>query len=93
LIENRPSQKFIPLSPGSNSEPKLVPRSIKNGMEMVLVYNGRSYNPPVIDSGNVKTAPPNASITMTGSEQYVNSGWLVPTVGQNFFPPSQENIL
>jgi len=81
------STKFIPLSPGSNSEPDIVPGSIKNGMEMVLVYNGRSYNPTIIDStGNVKTAPPNASITMTGSEQYVNSGWLVPTAGQNFFP-------
>jgi plastocyanin len=81
------STKFIPLSPGSNSEPDIVPGSIKNGMETVLVYNGRSYNPTIIDStGNVKTAPPNASITMTGSEQYVNSGWLVPTAGHNFFP-------
>jgi plastocyanin len=87
------STKFIPLSPGSNSEPDIVPGSIKNGKETVLVYNGRSYNPAIIDStGNEKTVPPNASFTMTGSEQYVNSGWLVPTAGQIFFPGSSSTF-
>jgi plastocyanin len=81
------STRFIPLSPDSNSEPDIVPGSTKNGMETVLVYNGRSYNPTVIDStGNVKSAAPNATFTFTASEQYVNSGWLVPPGGQTFFP-------
>jgi plastocyanin len=29
---------------------------------------------------------------MTGSEQYVNSGWLVPTAGQTFFPGSSSTF-
>jgi plastocyanin len=87
------STKFIPLSPDSNSEPDIVPGSTKNGMETVLVYNGRSYNPTVIDStGNVKTAPPNSTFTMTGSEQYINSGWLVSTAGKTFFPGSSSTF-
>jgi plastocyanin len=87
------STKFIPLSPGSNTEPVIVPGSTKNGMETVLVYNGRSYNPAAIDStGNEKTLSPNTSFTMTGSEQYVNSGRLVPAAGQKIYPGSSSTF-
>ena len=86
------STKFIPLPPGSNSEPNIVPGG-KNGMNTVIVNNGRSYNPVTIDSaGSVKTSPPNASLTMTGNEQYVNSGWLIPKAGQKDFPGSSNTF-
>lgn len=87
------STKFIPLPPGSNSEPNIIPGSTKNGMNTVIVNNGRSYNPVTIDSaGTVKAAPPNASFTMKGNEQYVNSGWLIPKAGQKDFPGSSNTF-
>jgi plastocyanin len=87
------STKFMPLPPGSNSEPNIIPGSTKNGMNTVIVNNGRSYNPVTIDSaGRVKAAPPNASFTMKGNEQYVNSGWLVPKAGQKDFPGSSNTF-
>ncbi|HZC21200.1 MAG TPA: hypothetical protein VE223_06115 [Nitrososphaeraceae archaeon] len=43
-------------------------------------------------AGNVKTSPPNASLTMTGNEQYVNSGWLIPKAGQKDFPGSSNTF-
>ena len=87
------STKFMPLHPGSNSEPNIVPGSTKNGMNTVIVNNGRSYNPVTIDSsGRIIKPSPNASFTMTGNEQYVNSGWLVPKAGQKDFPGSSSTF-
>ena len=87
------STKFMPLPPGSNSEPNIVPGSTKNGMNTVIVNNGRSYNPVTIDSsGRIIKPSPNASFTMTGNEQYVNSGWLVPKTGQKDFPGSSSTF-
>lgn len=86
------STKFIPLPPGSNSEPNMIPG--KNGMNTVIVNNERSYNPAVINStGGVKTAPPNASFTIAGNEQYVNSGWLVPKTGEKAYPGSSNTFI
>jgi plastocyanin len=85
------STKFIPLPPGSNSEPNMIPG--KNAMNTVIVNNGRSYNPTVINStGGVKTAPPNASFTITGNEQYVNSGFLVPKTAEKVYPGSSDTF-
>jgi plastocyanin len=48
-------------------------------MNTILASNARVFNPATVDSkGNVKVSAPNASLTMTGTEQYVNSGWLLP---------------
>ena len=81
------STKFIPLPHASNSEPNVIPG--KNGMNTVIVSNGRAFNPTVIDSiGGVKTAPPNADFTLVGSEQYINSGLLVPKTAEKAYPGS-----
>jgi plastocyanin len=76
------STQFMPIPPNSNNEP-LRPPSQNN---VVITINARSFIPTVIDSqGNVKHfAPPAAAYTMTGSEKYVNSGWLVPKDKNNY---------
>ena len=44
-----------------------------------LVSNQRVFNPAIVDSNDVtKIYPPNASLTITGNEKYVNSGWMFP---------------
>ena len=69
------STQFTPIPPGSNNQPVMMP-----GKSVVIAVNARTYTPTVIDSqGNVKMfAPPNAKYTFSGSEKYVNSGWILP---------------
>jgi hypothetical protein len=44
-----------------------------------LPANQRVFSPAIIDSSDIeKIYPPNASLTITGSEKYVNSGWMFP---------------
>ena len=42
--------------------------------------NARNYVPTVIDSTgtNVTYLPPNANISIDGTESFVNSGWIWP---------------
>ena len=77
------STQFSAIPPNSNSEPLKVPS--KNNV--VIAVNARSFIPAVIDSqGGVKEfTPPNSSYTMTGSEKYVNSGWLLPKGQEKHF--------
>jgi plastocyanin len=85
------STRFFTLPPGSNSEPNIIPN--KGGMSTVIVNNGRAYNPAVIDStGGVKTSPPNANFTIAGTEQYVNSGFLVPSTAGKAFAGSSNTF-
>jgi hypothetical protein len=79
------STQFTPIPPGSNNQPVMMP-----GKSVVIVLNARSYIPTVIDSqGNVKMfAPPKAKYTFTGSEKYVNSGWLLPKGQEQAYPGS-----
>jgi len=73
----RSSTQFMPLPPGANSQPNMMPG--KNGMNTIIVSNVRSYYPTLIDSnGHAKVLGPNGTFTITGNEQYVNSGWLLP---------------
>jgi plastocyanin len=70
--------KFMSLPPSSNSRPIMSPGS-NGGMNTVILVNGRVFNPTLINSaGNVKLSAPNAKVTISGNEQYVNSGWLLP---------------
>jgi len=66
--------QFTPIPPGSDNQPVMMP--IKS---VVIALNARSYIPTIIDShGNVKMfAPPNAKYTLSGTEKYVNSGWIL----------------
>jgi plastocyanin len=69
--------EFAPLVPGSNVEPFSIPG--ENGTNIVVAANARSWNPTVIDAdGNVTYLPPNGNYTITGTEQYVSSGFLWP---------------
>ncbi len=44
-----------------------------------LPSNQRVFGPAIIDSNDVtKIYPPNANLTITGTEKYVNSGWMFP---------------
>ena len=81
------STKFIPLVHSFNSQPMLA--STKNGTSTVIGLNGRVFNPVAINTkDNVKFMNTNAHYNMTGSEKYVNSGWLLPKGQEQSFPGS-----
>ena len=84
------STQFASIAPNSNSEPLRLP----NQNNVIIAVNARSYVPTVIDSqGSVKQfAPPSASYTMSGTEKYVNSGWLVPKGQEQAFPGSSTSF-
>jgi plastocyanin len=76
--------ELVPLPPGSNSQPTIVP-----GKNIILSLNSRVFNPAVIDSqGKVKTVPTNSNYTMTGSEKFVNSGFILPKGKEQAYPGS-----
>jgi plastocyanin len=63
--------------PNANAEPIIMPG--QNGTNLIIALNIRSMMPTVIDStGKVTYLPPNANYTFTGTEKYVNSGWIWP---------------
>ena len=78
----------MPLPPSSNSRPIMSPGS-NGGMNTAILVNGRVFNPtPINSAGNVKLSAPNAKVTISGNEQYVNSGWLLP---KGNLPPGPSN--
>lgn len=75
VVENQTS--FSPVVPNSNAEPMVMPGP--EGKSIIVALNNRSIMPTVIDStGNATYLPPNANYTITGTEKYVNSGWIWP---------------
>ena len=65
------------LVPGANAEPVIMPGP--QGKNVIVGFNARSLAPVAISAGgNVTHMNPNASYSMKGDEQYVNSGWLWP---------------
>jgi plastocyanin len=81
------STKFVPSVHSFNSQPMLT--SSKNKMSTIIGLNGRVFNPVAIDAkDNVKFMNANAHYNMTGSERYVNSGWLLPKGQEQSFPGS-----
>lgn len=75
LIDNQTS--VTSAIPNSNAEPIVMPGP--EGKKVIVALNNRSFTPTVIDSeGNVNYLPPNASYTVTGTEKYINSGWIWP---------------
>ena len=75
VVENQTS--FTSAVPNSNSEPILVPGP--GGKNIILALNNRSFSPTVIDSnGKVTYLPPNGNYTVSGTEKYINSGWIWP---------------
>lgn len=71
---------FTPLNPAANAQAITMPGP--GGKTMIVGMNQRSLAPTVIDSqGKASYLPPNASYTLTGTEKYVNSGWIWPKGG------------
>jgi plastocyanin len=85
------STQIMPLIPNSNSEPLMTPDN-----NAIIATNKRAYNPVVVieDSPttgggkNVTYMKQNANYSMSGTEDYVNSGWLLPKGQENLYPGS-----
>jgi plastocyanin len=85
------STQIMPLIPNSNSEPLMTPDN-----NAIIATNKRAYNPVVVieDSTtttggeNVTYMKQNANYSMSGTEDYVNSGWLLPKGQENLYPGS-----
>jgi hypothetical protein len=77
------STQIMPLIPNSNSDPLMTPDN-----NAIIAVNKRAYNPVVVreDSPtttttgekNVNYMKQNANYSMSGTEDYINSGWLLP---------------
>ncbi|HEU4823915.1 MAG TPA: plastocyanin/azurin family copper-binding protein [Nitrososphaeraceae archaeon] len=81
--------KFITIPPGSNNEPLLLPSDNKTGMNTIIAVNARNFNPTAIDSeGVVSFMKLNSNYSMTGTEKYVNSGWILPKGLEQQYPGS-----
>jgi len=63
--------------PNANADPVMMPG--QGGKNVIVALNNRSLMPTVIDStGKVTYLPLNSNYTMTGTEKYVNSGFMWP---------------
>lgn len=86
------STQIMPLIPNSNSDPLMTPDN-----NAIISVNKRAYNPVVVreDSPttttgekNVNYMKQNANYSMSGTEDYINSGWLLPKGQENLYPGS-----
>lgn len=84
------STQIMPLIPNSNSEPLMTPDN-----NAIIATNKRAYNPvvviedsPTTGEENVTYMKQNANYSMSGTEDYVNSGWLLPKGQENLYPGS-----
>jgi plastocyanin len=84
------STQIMPLIPNSNSEPLMTPDN-----NAIIAINKRAYDPvvviedsPTTGGKNVTYMKQNANYSMSGTEDYVNSGWLLPKGQENLYPGS-----
>jgi plastocyanin len=84
------STQIMPLIPNSNSEPLMTPDD-----NAIIAINKRAYNPvvviedsPTTGGKNVTYMKQNANYSMSGIEDYINSGWLLPKGQENLYPGS-----
>src|ERR671920_758327 len=87
------STQIMPFIPNSNNEPLMTPDN-----NAIIAINKRAYNPVVVTEDstttgggggkNVTYMKQNANYSMSGTEDYVNSGWLLPKGGENLYPGS-----
>jgi plastocyanin len=84
------STQIMPLIPNSNSEPLMTPDN-----NAIIAINKIAYNPVVVieDSTttggkNVTYMKQNANYSMSGTEDYINSGWLLQKGQENVYPGS-----
>ena len=85
------STQIMPFIPNSNNEPLMTPDN-----NAIIAINKRAYNPVVVTEDstttgggkNVSYMKQNANYSMSGTEDYVNSGWLLPKGQENLYPGS-----
>jgi plastocyanin len=89
------STQIMPLIPNSNIEPLMTPDN-----NAIIAINKRAYNPVVVTEDsttigggggggkNVTYMKQNANYSMSGTEDYVNSGWLLPKGQESLYPGS-----
>jgi plastocyanin len=74
--------QIIPALQSPNVEPILPPvnTTSTNETKTVIMDNARAWNPVSIDSTgrNVTNLPPNSNYSLSGTDLYVNSGYLWP---------------
>lgn len=72
--------EIIPTEEFLNVEPIVSPHQLNPNNKLVIMDNARASSTVVIDTSeeNVTYPSPNANYTFTGSESFVNSGWLWP---------------
>jgi plastocyanin len=81
--------KFMTLPPGSNNGPILLPGDNKTSMNTIIAINARTFNPTTIDSQDaVNFMKTNSNYSMTGTEKYINSGWILPEGMERQYPGS-----
>jgi plastocyanin len=81
------SSSFMPVPPGSNNQPVIIPNGQNPSMTMILGSNAIASSPVVIDSaGNVKHLGQNAAYSVKGNEKLVNSGMIFP---KGMGPPNE----
>jgi plastocyanin len=70
--------ELISVLPVPNMEPLIVAN--ESGANAVVIDNARHYTPVAIDStgNNVTYLEINENYSMTGTEKFVNSGWIWP---------------
>ena len=86
------STQIMPLIPNSNSDPLMTPDN-----KAIIAVNKRAYNPVVVREDSLTTTTgeknitymkQNANYSMSGTEDYINSGWLLPKGQENLYPGS-----
>src|SRR5215210_2443053 len=86
------STQIMPVIPNSNSEPLMTPDN-----NAIIAINKRAYNPVVVTEDstttggggkNVTYMKQNANYSISGTEDYVNSGWLLPKGQESLYPGS-----
>ncbi|MGH9986983.1 MAG: hypothetical protein ACRD8W_23815, partial [Nitrososphaeraceae archaeon] len=85
--------EIVSILPNPNVEPIVLPPgpTDTNESKTVIMDNARAYNPVVVDSAgkNVTYLQPNSNYTLSGTETYLNSGFIFPQ-GQS--PPGAPPI-
>jgi plastocyanin len=70
------STELVSADPSTNADPLTMPGP--NGTKVVIVNNARSTLPVAMTGDDAEYLALNSNYTMTGEEDYVNSGWLWP---------------
>jgi plastocyanin len=68
--------EFVSADPSANAEALTMPGP--NGTKVIVANNARSTMPVTMSGGETEYLQINSNYTMTGDEDYVNSGWMWP---------------